>query len=144
MTGKTIDAFVCGVGTGGTITGVGEVLKSKHPDTEIVAVEPRESAVLSGGKPGPHDIPGLGAGFIPKILNMSILDTIIPVSSEDACHTARLLAEKEGLFVGLSSGAACFAGLEVAERLGRDKNVVVLFPDPGNRYVLRENLVAHP
>lgn len=143
MAGKKIDAFVSGVGTGGTITGVGEVLKSKHPDIEIVAVEPRESAVLSGGKPGPHDISGIGAGFIPKILNTSIIDTIIPVSSDDAYHTTRLLAEKEGIFVGLSSGAACFAAMEVAERLGRDSNVAVLFPDPGDRYVLRENLVAN-
>ena len=135
MDGDQIDAFVAGVGTGGTITGVGEVLKTKNKEIKIVAVEPKTSAVLSGGKPGPHMIQGIGAGFIPKVLNTSIINEIIPVSDEDSFHTAKSLSKEEGLLVGFSSGAACFAALKVAEQLGKGKNVVVIFPDTGTRYL---------
>ena len=135
MDGDQIDAFVSGVGTGGTITGVGEVLKTKNKEIKIVAVEPKTSAVLSGGKPGPHMIQGIGAGFIPKVLNTSIINEIIPVSDEDSFHTAKSLSKEEGLLVGFSSGAACFAALKVAEQLGKGKNVVVIFPDTGTRYL---------
>ena len=135
MDGDQIDAFVAGVGTGGTITGVGEVLKTKNKEIKIVAVEPKTSAVLSGGKPGPHMIQGIGAGFIPKVLNTSIINEIIPVSDEDSFHTAKSLSKEEGLLVGFSSGAACFAALKVAERLGKGKSVVVIFPDTGTRYL---------
>ncbi len=135
MDGDQIDALVAGVGTGGTITGVGEVLKTKNKEIKIVAVEPKTSAVLSGGKPGPHMIQGIGAGFIPKVLNTSIINEIIPVSDEDSFHTAKSLSKEEGLLVGFSSGAACFAALKVAEQLGKGKNVVVIFPDTGTRYL---------
>lgn len=135
MDGDQIDAFVSGVGTGGTITGVGEVLKTKNKEIKIVAVEPKTSAVLSGGKPGPHMIQGIGAGFIPKVLNTSIINEIIPVSDEDSFHTAKNLSKEEGLLVGFSSGAACFAALKVAEQLGKGKNVVAIFPDTGTRYL---------
>ena len=135
MDGDQIDAFVSGVGTGGTITGVGEVLKTKNKEIKIVAVEPKTSAVLSGGKPGPHMIQGIGAGFIPKVLNTSIISEIIPVSDEDSFHTAKSLSKEEGLLVGFSSGAACFAALKVAEQLGKGKNVVAIFPDTGTRYL---------
>ncbi len=135
MDGDQIDAFVSGVGTGGTITGVGEVLKTKNKEIKIVAVEPKTSAVLSGGKPGPHMIQGIGAGFIPKVLNTSIINEIIPVSDEDSFHTAKSLSKDEGLLVGFSSGAACFAALKVAEQLGKGKNVVAIFPDTGTRYL---------
>ena len=135
MDGDQIDAFVAGVGTGGTITGVGEVLKTKNKEIKIVAVEPKTSAVLSGGKPGPHMIQGIGAGFIPKVLNTSIINEIIPVSDEDSFHTAKSLSKEEGLLVGFSSGAACFAALKVAEQLGKGKNVVAIFPDTGTRYL---------
>ncbi len=134
VTGKNLDAFVAGVGTGGTITGVGEVLKEQNPKIRIVAVEPKESAVLSGKSPGPHKIQGIGAGFIPDILNREIIDEIIPVSDSDAFKTARELAQKEGLFVGISSGAAAFAALKVAKNLGKGKVVVVILPDTGERY----------
>ena len=135
MDGDQIDAFVSGVGTGGTITGVGEVLKTKNKEIKIVAVEPKTSAVLSGGKPGPHMIQGIGAGFIPKVLNTRIISEIIPVSDEDSFHTAKSLSKEEGLLVGFSSGAACFAALKVAEQLGKGKNVVAIFPDTGTRYL---------
>lgn len=135
MDDDPIDAFVSGVGTGGTITGVGEVLKTKNKEIKIVAVEPKTSAVLSGGKPGPHMIQGIGAGFIPKVLNTGIINEIIPVSDEDSFHTAKSLSKDEGLLVGFSSGAACFAALKVAEQLGKGKNVVVIFPDTGTRYL---------
>ncbi|OGW17478.1 MAG: cysteine synthase A [Nitrospinae bacterium RIFCSPLOWO2_12_FULL_47_7] len=135
MDDDPIDAFVAGVGTGGTITGVGEVLKTKNKEIKIVAVEPKTSAVLSGGKPGPHMIQGIGAGFIPKVLNTSIINEIIPVSDEDSFHTAKSLSKEEGLLVGFSSGAACFAALKVAEQLGKGKNVVVILPDTGTRYL---------
>jgi len=133
-TGGNVDAFVAGVGTGGTITGVGEVLKKHNPNIQIIAVEPKGSAVLSGGKPGVHRIQGIGAGFIPKILNRKIIDRVIQVADADAFRTARLLAKKEGLFAGISAGAATWAALEVAERLGKDKVVVVVLPDTGERY----------
>lgn len=129
------DGFVAGVGTGGTITGVGEVLKEKKPDCYIVAVEPASSAVLSGGQPGPHKIPGIGAGFYPGILNTKIYDEVMPVSDEDAHEMTRQLALREGLFVGVSSGAAMWAALKLAKRLGPDKTVVVVFPDRGEKYL---------
>lgn len=132
--GGVPDAFVAGVGTGGTITGVGEVLKKKNPAVKIVAVEPETSAVLSGNKPGPHKIQGIGAGFIPKVLNRDIIDEIITVNDADAFNTAKLLAKQEGLFVGISSGAAVCASLKVASKLGRGKKVVTVLPDTGERY----------
>jgi len=133
-TGKNLDAFVAGVGTGGTITGVGEVLKKHNPEIKIIAVEPKNSPVLSGGKPGAHKIQGIGAGFVPEILNRDIIDSIIQVSDEDAFKTSRLLARQEGLFVGVSGGAATWAALKVARDLGMDKTVVVVLPDTGERY----------
>jgi len=133
-----LDAFVAGVGTGGTITGVGEVIKKVNPKVKIVAVEPAGSAVLSGKKPGPHKIQGIGAGFIPKVLNREIIDEIITVEDDQAFQTAKLLAKQEGLFVGISSGAACFAALKVARNLGKGKRVVVIFPDTGERYFSME------
>jgi len=132
--GDGIDAFVAGVGTGGTITGVGEILKKHNPNIKIVAVEPAGSAVLSGGQPGPHKIQGIGAGFVPKVLNQSIIDRIITVKDEEAFVCAKRLAEEEGLFVGISSGAAVFAALKIAEELGEGKKVVTVFPDTGERY----------
>jgi cysteine synthase A len=131
----TIDAFVAGVGTGGTISGVGEVLKKIFPSVKIIAVEPSSSPVLSGGEKGPHKIQGIGAGFIPKILNMSVIDGIEEVSDEEAFSCAQDLAVKEGLFVGISSGAACVAALRVGSALGTGKTVVTLFPDSGERYL---------
>jgi len=130
-----VDAFVAGVGTGGTITGVGEVFKGRNKNIRIVAVEPASSQVLSGGSPGPHKIQGIGAGFIPKVLNRDVIDEIIPVTDDDAFETAKLLAREEGLMVGISSGANVFAAMKVAERLGPDKNVVTVLPDTGERYI---------
>jgi len=130
-----IDAFVVGVGTGGTITGVGEVLKERNPETLIVAVEPAASPVLSGGEPGPHKIQGIGAGFIPKILNRQIIDRVITVTDDDAYKTAKLLARQEGLLVGISSGANAYAAKLIAQELGHDKTVVTLLPDTGERYI---------
>ncbi|MGD2278671.1 MAG: cysteine synthase A [Candidatus Omnitrophota bacterium] len=138
ITGGKIDAFVAGVGTGGSITGVGEVLKENNPDIWIVAVEPKTSAVLSGDKRGAHKIQGIGAGFIPEILNRDIIDKIILVDDNDAFRTSRKLASGEGLFVGISAGAAAWAALEVARELGEKKTVVVLFPDIGERYFSME------
>lgn len=134
-TDGAVDAFVAGVGTGGTITGIGEVLKKKIPNIKVIAVEPTESAVLSGNQPGPHMIQGIGAGFIPEILNRSVIDEIITVSDEDAYNVSRRLAREEGLFVGISAGAACFAALQVAQQLGTEKTVVVILPDTGDRYI---------
>ncbi|MCM8784012.1 MAG: cysteine synthase A [Candidatus Omnitrophica bacterium] len=130
-----IDAFVAGVGTGGTITGVGEVLKKKNPKIRIVAVEPETSAVLSGRDSGVHKIQGIGAGFIPRVLNREIIDEIVRVSDEDAFKIAKRLAWEEGIFVGVSSGAACWAALKVANNLSKTKKVVVIFPDRGERYI---------
>lgn len=131
-----IDIFVAGVGTGGTISGVGAGLKSHHSKIKVVAVEPKESAVLSGGNPGPHKIQGIGAGFIPKTYNGSVVDEIIAVASDDAIRASRELARKEGLLVGFSSGAAVFAATELAKRPeNTGKNIVVLLPDTGERYL---------
>ena len=129
-----LDAFVAGVGTGGTLTGVGEVLKEKNPDIQIIAVEPATSAVLSGKKPGPHRIQGIGAGFKPEILNSSIMDAIMPVSDEQAFGMMQRLGKEEGLCVGISSGANVFAALEVARKLGPGKTVVTILCDTGERY----------
>jgi len=130
-----LDAFVAGVGTGGTITGVGEVLKKKLNPVKIVAVEPASSSVLSGKNPGPHRIQGIGAGFIPDVLNTGVIDQIIMVQDEQAVETARRLAKEEGLLVGISSGAAAFGALQVARDLGKGKTIVVMFPDMGERYL---------
>ena len=135
---KRIDAFVAGVGTGGTITGVGEALKLKYPEVKIIAIEPHSSPVLSGGQAGPHKIQGIGAGFVPSILNRGIIDRIIKVKDEEAYETSRRLAEEEGLFVGISSGAAAFAAIKVAAELGKGKTVVTVFPDTGERYFSME------
>ncbi|GHV45569.1 cysteine synthase [Synergistales bacterium] len=135
-TGGEVDAFVAGVGTGGTITGVGEVLKSRKDSVKIIAVEPDASPVLSGGRPGPHRIQGIGAGFIPKVLNRSILDEIIRVTNEDAFTTARAVARKEGILIGISAGAAVWAAVRVASREEyAGKNIVVILPDSGERYL---------
>jgi cysteine synthase A len=130
-----IDAFVAGVGTGGTITGVGEVLRAKHPDVRICAVEPAASPVLSGGEPGYHHIQGIGAGFVPEILNCSIYDEVVAVADEEAVRYTRALARYEGVLVGISSGAACAAAVAVARRFGRDGVVLTVFPDTGERYL---------
>ncbi|MDD6434798.1 MAG: pyridoxal-phosphate dependent enzyme, partial [Clostridiales bacterium] len=125
-----------GVGTGGTVTGVGEYLKSKNPDVKIVAVEPETSPVLSKGTAGPHKIQGIGAGFVPKVLNTEIYDEIIPVSNEDAFATGKAIGRNEGFLVGISSGAAAFAAIQLAKRPENEgKNIVVLLPDTGDRYL---------
>jgi cysteine synthase A len=135
-TGGAVDIFVAGVGTGGTVTGVGELLKSKKPGIEIIAVEPFDSPVLSGGQPGMHKIQGIGAGFVPAILNREVIDEICRVKNEDAFETARRLAKHEGLLVGISSGAAVWAATQVARRpQNKGKTMVVLLPDTGERYL---------
>lgn len=131
-----VDIFVAGVGTGGTITGVGEFLKSKKPDVKVVAVEPKTSAVLSTGVAGPHKIQGIGAGFVPDTLNTKIYDEIIPVDNDDAFETGKLIGKSEGVLVGISSGAAVYAAIELAKRPENEgKNIVVLLPDTGDRYM---------
>jgi cysteine synthase A len=131
-----VDIFISGVGTGGTITGVGEVLKSRKKSVQIIAVEPEKSPVLSGGQPGPHKIQGIGAGFVPAVFNGSVVDEIIKVKEEDAGLTARALAKQEGIFVGISSGAALWAALQVAGRKENEgKLIVVVLPDTGERYL---------
>jgi cysteine synthase A len=133
--GGGIDAFVAGVGTGGTITGVGEVLKARYPDVLIIAVEPARSAVLSGGKPGMHAIQGIGAGFVPEILNRSIIDRVIVAEDEDAVAAHKELARLEGISAGISSGANVFAAMEIARELGPQSRVVTILPDSGERYL---------
>ena len=131
-----VDIFVAGVGTGGTITGVGEYLKSKNPNVKVVAVEPSSSPVLSEGVAGPHKIQGIGAGFVPDVLNTKVYDEIIPVTNEDAFETGRLIGRNEGVLVGISSGAAVYAAIELAKRPENEgKNIVVLLPDTGDRYL---------
>ncbi len=131
-----VDIFVAGVGTGGTITGVSEMLKEKNPEMKTVAVEPADSPVLSGGDPGPHTIQGIGAGFVPDILNLSIIDAILTITHDEAIETARLLAKREGILCGISSGAAVSAALQLArKRENRGKTIVVILPDTGERYL---------
>lgn len=134
QTGGKLNAFVACVGTGGTITGVGEILKKHNSEIKIIAVEPENSAVLSGGKPGPHKIQGIGAGFIPDILNREIIDEIVTINDQDAYKTAKQLAKEEGVLCGISSGAALAVSLQIAKRLGKGKSVVTVFPDTGERY----------
>ncbi|HWR58449.1 MAG TPA: cysteine synthase A [Thermodesulfovibrionales bacterium] len=133
--GGVPDAFVAGVGTGGTITGIGEAFRERRSDVWITAVEPAGSAILSGGDPGPHRIAGIGAGFYPGVLNTRIYDEVITVSDEDAIETARRLALSEGILAGISSGAAMWAAMKVAKRIGRGRTVAVIFPDRGDRYL---------
>ncbi|WP_223703340.1 cysteine synthase A [Sutcliffiella deserti] len=133
--GDRLDAFVSGIGTGGTITGAGALLKEKYPEIKIVAVEPTDSPVLSGGKPGPHKIQGIGAGFVPSILDTKIYDQVITVKNEQAFEYARLAAKAEGILGGISSGAAIFAALQVAKELGKGKKVLAIIPSNGERYL---------
>ena len=131
-----VDIFVAGVGTGGTITGIGKYIKSQNPNAKIVAVEPATSAVLSGKKPGPHKIQGIGAGFVPKVLDLDIVDEIIPVENDDAFNASRAVAKAEGLLVGISAGASIYAATELAKRPeNKGKNIVILLPDTGERYL---------
>ena len=133
--GGKFDAFISGVGTGGTVTGCGEIFKKKNPKIQIIALEPTTSPVLSGGAPGKHKIQGIGAGFVPDVLNRNVIDRVMLVSDQDAWKTALDLASKEGILGGISTGAACWAALQVAKELGAGKNVVAIFPDTGERYL---------
>lgn len=133
--GLQLDAFVAGIGTGGTITGAGAVLKEKYPNIEIIAVEPQDSPVLSGGNPGPHKIQGIGAGFVPDVLDTDIYDSVFPVANETAFETARKIAREEGILAGISSGAAIHAAIETAKRLGAGANVLAVVPSNGERYL---------
>ncbi|HEC2145908.1 MULTISPECIES: cysteine synthase A [Staphylococcus] len=133
--GRTIDAFLAGVGTGGTLSGAGKVLKEKYPDIQIVAIEPEDSPVLSGGEPGPHKLQGLGAGFVPGTLNTEIYDEIIKVGNEVAMETSRRVAKEEGILGGISSGAAIYAAIQKAKELGKGKTVVTVLPSNGERYL---------
>lgn len=137
-----LDAFVAGIGSGGTITGVGEVLKENLPNVKIIGVEPAGSPFISEGKSGPHKIQGLGAGFIPRILNTKILDKVVKVGNEDAFETGRRIAREEGLLVGISSGAALWAALQEAKKLGEGKNILVIVADAGERYLSTELYTA--
>lgn len=130
-----VDAFVAGIGTGGTITGAGEVLKEKFPDVKIFAVEPADSPVLSGGKPGPHKIQGIGAGFVPEVLNTEVYEKVIKIDNEEAFAHARRAGQEEGVLCGISSGAAIAAALKVAKELGKGKKVLAILPDNGERYL---------
>lgn len=142
QTDGKFDAFVAGIGTGGTITGCGEVFRQRGLDIKIYAVEPEKSPVLSGGRPGSHKIQGIGAGFVPKVLNTEVYDEIIQVSDEEALNMVAQLARQEGILAGISSGAAMTAALKVAEKLGTGKSVVVILPDTGERYLSMSNLFA--
>lgn len=133
--GDQLDAFVAGIGTGGTITGAGEVLKEKYPNIKIVAVEPKDSPILSGGNPGPHKIQGIGANFVPKVLDTEIYDEIFTVATEEAFEVARKVARQEGILGGISAGAAIHAALETAKKLGKGKKVLAVVPDNGERYL---------
>lgn len=138
-TNGKVDIFISGVGTGGTLTGCGEVLKQHNKDVKVVAVEPKDSPILSGGEPGPHKIQGIGAGFVPEVLNVEIIDEIILVSNDDALETARQLAVKEGILGGISSGAAMWAASQLSQRPENEgKTMVVIFPDTGERYISTE------
>ena len=131
-----VDIFVAGVGTGGTVSGIGKRLKELNPNVQIVAVEPESSPVLEGGKPGPHKIQGIGAGFVPKTYNADVIDEVFAVSNDDAIRAGRQIAQQDGVLVGISSGAAAFAATEIAKRTGNEnKNIVVLLPDTGERYL---------
>jgi len=141
---KRIDAFVAGVGTGGTITGVGEVLRERMRGIKIYAVEPSASPVLSGGEPGFHNIQGIGAGFIPQVLNTGIYDQVIAVTDKEAAVFARRLTLEEGIFVGISSGAACYAALQVAKKMGKGAVVVTILPDTGERYLSTDTFESPP